>query len=175
MFYLKFPYSRGKVTNLGKERQKICSASQSHKLNPKNKEDKTMKRIQLQALALVVCAALIVPAMAADKPDVKTFNGTIEGALCAIEGEVCPPDDLGVHLITEVNFVLRESNGKYYYLPNLSRSIKARYAGKDVQITGKAKGESIIADTFKAKEGGNYVLIWSLEKQKMEFMDYIQH
>lgn len=136
-----------------------------------------MKKINIYKVFMIIVFAIVltIPTAALSKTNVATFNGTIEGALCAIEGEVCPPEDLGVHLITEVNFVLRESNGKYYYLPNLSRSIKARYAGKDVQITGKAKGESIIADTFKAKESGNYVLIWSLEKQKKEFMDYIQH
>ena len=91
-------------------------------------------------MIMVFSIVLIVPTAAFSKINVVTFNGTIEGALCDIEGEVCPPEDLGVHLLTEVNFVLRASDGKYYYLPNLSRSIKARYVGKDVQITGKAKG-----------------------------------
>jgi len=124
---------------------------------------------------MVISMIMIVPTAAFSKTNVVTFNGTIEGALCAIEGEVCPPEDLGVHLITEVNFVLRVSDGKYYYLPNLNRNIKARYVGKDIQITGKVKGESIIVDKFKAKEGGNYKLVWSKEKQKKEYMDYIQH
>jgi len=126
-------------------------------------------------MIMVISMIMIVPTAAFSKTNVVTFNGTIEGALCAIEGEVCPPEDLGVHLITEVNFVLRVSDGKYYYLPNLNRNIKARYVGKDIQITGKVKGESIIVDKFKAKEGGNYKLVWSKEKQKKEYMDYIQH
>jgi hypothetical protein len=136
-----------------------------------------MKKINIYKvfMIMVFSIVLIVPTAALSKTNVVTFNGTIEGALCAIEGEACPPEDLGVHLITEVNFVLRASDGKYFYLPNVSRSLKARYAGKEVQITGKAKGESIIVDTFKAKEGGNYKLVWSLEGQKRELMDYIQH
>lgn len=135
-----------------------------------------MKKIDICKIFMIMVFSIMltVPAGALSKANVSTFNGTIEGALCAIKGEVCPPEDLGVHLLTEVNFVLRTSNGKYYYLPNLSRSIKARYAGKDVQITGKAKGESIIADTFKVKEGGKYKLIWSKEKEKREFINYFE-
>jgi hypothetical protein len=136
-----------------------------------------MKKINIYKVFMIMVFSIVltVPTAALSKTNVATFNGTIEGALCAIEGEVCPPEDLGVHLMTEVNFVLRASDGKYYYLPNLNRNIKARYVGKDVQITGKAKGESIIVDKFKAKEGGNYKLVWSKEKQKKEYMDYIQH
>lgn len=136
-----------------------------------------MKKINIYKIftIMVFSLVLMVPTTAFSKTDVVTLNGTIQGALCAIENKDCPLEDLGVHLITEVNFVLRVSDGKYYYLPNLSRNIKARYVGKEVQITGTAQGESIIADTFKAKEGGNYQLVWSKEKQKKEYLDYIQH
>jgi len=135
-----------------------------------------MKTITIykQILVLAVAMALIVPAAAIAKTDVRTFKGTIEGALCAIEGEVCPPEDLGVHLVTEINFVLRASADKYYYLPNLSRTIKARYAGKDVRITGKAKGESIIVDKLEVKESGKYKLVWSREMQKREILNYFE-
>ncbi len=125
-------------------------------------------------LILAVAMALIVPTAASAKTDVKTFEGTIEGALCAIEGEVCPPEDLGVHLVTEVNFVLRASADKYYYLPNLSRIIKARYAGKKVRVIGKAKGESIIVEKLEVKEGDNYKLVWSREMQKREILNYFE-
>ena len=136
-----------------------------------------MRKINIYKIFTIMLfsVALMVPTAAFSKTDIVTLNGTIQGALCAIENKDCPLEDLGVHLITEVNFVLRVSDGKYYYLPNLSRSIKARYVGKEVQITGTAKGESIIADTFKAKEDGNYQLVWSKEKQKKEYLDYIQH
>ena len=136
-----------------------------------------MKTISIhnKILVLAVAMALIIPAAAFAKTNVKTFEGTIEGALCAIKGEVCPPEDLGVHLITEVNFVLRTPDGKYFYLPNLGRTIKARYAGKDVQITGKVKGESIIVNTLAVKEAGKYKLIWSLEKEKREIFNYFEN
>jgi hypothetical protein len=46
--------------------------------------------------------------------------------------------------------------------------------GKEILITGQVKDESIIEDTLEAKEGGNYKLIWSKEKQKREFINYFE-
>ena len=135
-----------------------------------------MKTITIykKILVLAVAMALIVPAAAIAKTDVRTFQGTIEGALCVLDGKKCPPDDLDAHLLIENNFVLLVSDGKYYYLPNLGRTIKARYADKDVQITGKAKGESIIVDKLEVKEGGKYKLVWSIEKQKRDILNYFE-
>jgi hypothetical protein len=136
-----------------------------------------MKNINIykKILVLAVTMALIVPAVAIAKSNVKTFKGTIEGALCVLEGKRCPPDDLDAHLLIENNFVLLASDGKYYYMPNLSRNVKARYAGKDVRITGKAKGESIIVNKLEVKEGGKYKLIWTQEKQKRDIINYFEN
>ena len=136
-----------------------------------------MKKIDIYKTFMVflVSVALIVPAVAIAKTHATTFKGTIEGALCVLEGKKCPPDDLDAHLLIENNFVLLSSDGKYYYLPNLSRNVKARYVGKNIQITGRSKGESILADKFEVKENGKYKVVWSKEKQKKEYMDYIQH
>ncbi len=135
-----------------------------------------MKTITIykKILVLAVAMALIVPAAAIAKTDVRTFKGTIEGALCVLDGKKCPPNDLDAHLLIENNFVLLVSDGKHYYLPNLGRSIKARYAGKDVQITGKAKGESIIVNKLEVKEGSKYKLVWSIEKQKNDILNYFE-
>ena len=135
-----------------------------------------MKTITIykKILVLVVTMALIVPAVAIAKSNVKTFKGTIEGALCVLEGKKCPPEDLDAHLLIENNFVLLASDGKYYYLPNLNRTIKARYVGKSVQITGKIRSESIIVDKLEVKKDGKYKLVWSKEKQKREFINYFE-
>jgi hypothetical protein len=135
-----------------------------------------MKTITIykKILVLAVAMALIVPAAAIAKTDVRTFKGTIEGALCVLDGKKCPPDDLDAHLLIENNFVLLASDGKYYYMPNLSRNVKTRYAGKDVQITGKVKGESIIVDKLEVKKDGKYKLIWTQEKQKRDIINYFE-
>jgi hypothetical protein len=126
-------------------------------------------------IVFIVSVMLIAPAAAIAKTHATTFKGTIEGALCVLEGKRCPPDDLDAHLLIENNFVLLASDGKYYYMPNLSRNVKARYAGKDVRITGKAKGESIIVNKLEVKEGGKYKLIWTQEKQKRDIINYFEN
>ena len=130
--------------------------------------------IYKKLLVLALAMALIVPAAAIAKMDVRAFKGTIEGALCVLDGKKCPPDDLDAHLLIENNFVLLASDGKYYYLPNLSRTIKARYVGKDVLITGNAKGESIVVDKLEVKEGGKYKPVWSMEMQKNNILNYFE-
>lgn len=136
-----------------------------------------MKTITIykKILVLAVAMALIVPAAAIAKTDVRTFKGTIEGALCVLDGKKCPPEDFDAHLLIENNFVLLAADGKYYYLPNLSRTVKARYVGKDVQITGKAKGESIIVDKLEVKEGGKFKIVWTIEKQKRDILNYFEN
>jgi hypothetical protein len=135
-----------------------------------------MNKLKMYKIAAVfmASASLIVSGTAFAKTHTTTVEGTIEGALCVLSGKKCPPDDLDAHLLIENNFVLLTPDGKYYYLPNISRKVKLRYVAKDVRITGKVKGESIIVDTLEAKEGGKYNLIWSKEKQKREFINYFE-
>ena len=58
-----------------------------------------------------------------------------------------------------IHFVLLAADGKYYYSPNLGRSVKVIYEGKDIKVTGKMKGKSIAVDKFEIKEAGKYKLI----------------
>jgi hypothetical protein len=122
----------------------------------------------------IVSATLILTGPAFAKRPIVTLKGTIEGALCVLNGKKCPPDDLDAHLLIENNFVLLSSDGKYYYLPNISRKVKLRYVGKDIRITGQVKGESIIVDTLETKESDQYKIVWSKEKQKREFINYFE-
>jgi hypothetical protein len=135
-----------------------------------------MKKINIYktSMIFVVFLGLIVPTVAFATTHTTTLRGTIEGALCVLNGKKCPPNDLDAHLLIENNFVLLASDGKYYYLPNLRRSLKARYMGKDIQITGKVKGESIVVNKLEVKEGGKYKVVWSKEKQKREFINYFE-
>ncbi|MEJ2658462.1 MAG: hypothetical protein P8012_14930 [Desulfobacterales bacterium] len=135
-----------------------------------------MNKLNIYKITAVflVSAALILPGAAVAKTHKATIEGTIEGALCVLSGKKCPPDDLDTHLLIENNFVLLAPDGKYYYLPNISRKVKLRYVGKDIRITGQVKGESIIVDKLEAKEGDNYKVVWSKEKQKREFINYFE-
>lgn len=130
--------------------------------------------IYIITAVFILSAALIAPGAVLAKTHTETLEGTIEGALCVLSGKKCPPDDLDAHLLIENNFVLLASDGKYYYLPNVSRKVKLRYVGKEIRISGKVKGESIIVDILESKKNGKYKLIWSKEKQKKEFINYFE-
>jgi hypothetical protein len=136
-----------------------------------------MKKINISKTFLIfaISVALIIPSVVIAKTHATTIKGNSQGALCVLEGKKCPPEDLDAHLLIENNFVLLASDGKYYYLPNLSRNVKARYAGKDVQITGKVKGESIIVNKLEIKTGGMYKVVWSQEKQKRDIINYFEN
>jgi hypothetical protein len=135
-----------------------------------------MNKLSIYTIAAIyiVSALMVLSGAAFAKSHKETLEGTIEGALCVLSGKKCPPDDLDAHLLIENNFVLLASDGKYYYLPNISRKVKLRYVGKEIRITGQVKGESIIVDTMEAKKNGNYKIIWTKEKQKKEFINYFE-
>lgn len=135
-----------------------------------------MNKLNIYAIAAIflVSAVMVLSGAAFAKTHTETREGTIEGALCVLSGKKCPPDDLDAHLLIENNFVLLASDGKYYYLPNISRNVKIRYVGKEIRITGQVKGESIIVDTMEAKKNGKYKIIWTKEKQKKEFINYFE-
>ena len=67
-----------------------------------------MKKINTYKLVVgfIITIALILPGAAIAKSHVTTIEGTIEGALCVLKAEKCPPDDLDAHLLIENNFVL---------------------------------------------------------------------
>lgn len=129
-------------------------------------------RKNLLAIVLLLSVALIVPAMIKAQPQLKTIKGKIEGALCVFQGRKCPVDDYDSHLALEHNFVLVTPDGSVYYMPNLDRSVKVRNVGKNVRVTGKTKGETILVEKLEVKIWGKYKPVWSRQKQKKEYIDY---
>ena len=68
---------------------------------------------------------------------VSSVSGKINGHGCAHHGESCPISRLDPHLALESDFVLQKADGDYYFMTNLPRSAKLRYALKDVTVTGE--------------------------------------
>lgn len=93
-----------------------------------------------------------------------TIEGKINGANCVIDKKVCPMTPEDPHLALEVDFVLSDAGGKYYFLPNLSRSQKSDLVNKDVRITGDLQGISLVASVIEEKTSGNYQEVWNWEK-----------
>jgi hypothetical protein len=93
-----------------------------------------------------------------------TFEGTVRGANCTHYNLECPDDEM--HIAMENDFVLVVADGKHYFLPNLSRMIKARHANREVRISGEREDHEIWVETFEVKIGQSYKRVWSWEEQK---------
>lgn len=96
--------------------------------------------------------------------EMTTIEGKINGANCIIDKKMCPESPKDPHLAMEVDFVLSDSSGKYYFLPNLSRSEKKTLVNKDVRVTGHLEGISMVVSIIEAKTDGNYQEIWNWQK-----------
>jgi hypothetical protein len=121
--------------------------------------NKTKKYCLLLGVLVVILAqALIVNAA------MTTVTGKITGLTCLVQGFMCPIDKADPMIGLEKDFVLVTANGDYYYLSNISTTLKARHALETVEVTGEvnAKYKTIKVDTLKV--GGK--LSWSLEAEK---------
>jgi hypothetical protein len=92
-----------------------------------------------------------------------SIEGKVEGANCVIEKNVCPVNN-DPHLALENDFVLSTADGKYYFLPNLSRSQKIALASKNVRITGDLQGITLLASIIEERKGDSYQEVWNWKK-----------
>lgn len=101
----------------------------------------------------------------------ETVEGKLNGIECASHGEQCPTDRLDPHIALERDFVVQTADGKYFFITNLDRAVKARHALKMVRVEGKksAKFDAINASELWVKDGGDYRLIWSRSMQEEQW------
>ncbi|MBW2218023.1 MAG: hypothetical protein JRF40_00815 [Deltaproteobacteria bacterium] len=119
-------------------------------------------KMYFTVVALFVSIALSFPgtALAAHS----TIEGVIAGANCIATKGTCPMKAGDPHLALEHDFVLSASGGKYYFMPNISRSLKTTYVNKPVRITGVVNGSSLLVSVIEVKEGGAYQEVWNWKK-----------
>ena len=72
------------------------------------------------------------------------LEGQIRGAKCTHYQVECFNDDN--HIALEPDFVLVMPTGEYYFMPNLSRSVKARHAYKTVRVHGELTNQELWVD-----------------------------
>ncbi len=113
--------------------------------------------------AFILAVILIIPATVAAGKDV-TYEGTLQGANCVHYKLECPEDE--AHITMEHDFVLLLPNGDHYFLTNLSRITKARYATRSVRVSGEIKDHEIWVDKLEVKEGSQYRQVWSWKQQQ---------
>ncbi len=95
-----------------------------------------------------------------------TITGKLNGHECAHAGMSCPIDRLDPHIALESDFVLLLPDGDYYFMPNLSRDIKARHVLEEIQVTGDVnpKYRTIKVRELKVRSGSGFKTVWT---QKM--------
>lgn len=128
------------------------------------------KSLSLTKSLAVVTALLGSMALYSTAVLAETIQGKLNGLECAARGEECPTDRLDPHIAVERDFVVQTADGKYYFITNLDRAIKARYALKMVRVEGtmSPKFNAINADEFWVQSGGDYNMVWSAEMQSQE-------
>ena len=125
--------------------------------------NRTLNKKTFYRLAVLLTAiALILPGSALAART--TVEGKIAGANCIAAKGMCPMKAGDAHLALERDFVLSAADGKYFFLPNISRSLKTSYVNKPVRITGDLNGQSILVATIEVKKDGKYREVWNWEK-----------
>ena len=114
----------------------------------------------------VTMAATLLGSMALYTASVQaeTIEGKLNGLDCASHGEECPIDRLDPHIALERDFVVQTAEGKYFFITNLDRAIKARHALKLVRVEGElsSRFNAMSASELWVKAGGKYNLTWSI-------------
>ncbi|MBA4367305.1 MAG: hypothetical protein C0403_06660 [Desulfobacterium sp.] len=111
---------------------------------------------------LIISIALIFSGTAF--AEMTTIEGKIGGANCILDKKICPMSPNDPLLAVEVDFILSAADGKYYFIPNLSRSHKIELVNKDIRIIGDLHGISLVASVIEEKKDGTYNEIWNWKK-----------
>lgn len=120
----------------------------------------SIHKLSSRYLTGMLMALLLMPLSAF----AETLTGKINGLQCAISGFVCPVDQVDAMVTLERDFVLQQADGSYYILTNVDRSVKARYALKDVSVTGRVNKLYKAVDVDTLQVGGKTV--WSKKMQQ---------
>jgi hypothetical protein len=123
---------------------------------------RTNKKLYLRLAVLFISIALSFPAVAIAAQT--TVQGVISGANCIVNKGTCPMKPGDPHLALENDFVLAAPSGKYYFMPNITRSIKTRYINKPTRVTGVVDGSSMVVSIIEVKEGGSFKEVWNWKK-----------
>ncbi|MCK0506902.1 hypothetical protein [Aromatoleum anaerobium] len=119
----------------------------------------SIHKLSSRYLTGMLMALLLMPLSAF----AETLTGKINGLQCAMSGFVCPVDQVDAMVALERDFVLQQADGSYYMLTNVDRSVKARYALKDVSVTGKVNKLYKAVDVDTLQVDGKTV--WSKKMQ----------
>lgn len=117
-----------------------------------------MKRFLLNFIPLLL---LLSPVISHSSP--LMIKGTIQGFNCTTQGKFCPSGKEDPVVGTESTFVLLTSEGKYYYVPNVDRTVMARHVTEEARIYGilDKKYNSIEAQIIETKMDNKWKIVYS--------------
>lgn len=126
-------------------------------------------------ILLVSCfmALSAVPVLAEET----SIEGTVSGYMCAVLGKACPADKEDPIIAVERTFVVLQSDGGFYTVPNVDRAVMARHITEKVRVKGTAdaKYKSVNATSLEVRKGDKWKVFWSTameaEARKMFNMD----
>jgi len=123
--------------------------------------------------ALLVTTAAV---LGTDLTRAETFTGRLNGYSCASGGHICPLDRLDPHIALETDFVLQTADGDYFFLTNVPRETKARYALEQIQVTGdlNSKYKTVVVDELNVERNGSYAPVWSQAGQMKEYKRFLE-
>lgn len=129
----------------------------------------TALRKSLVSLILLLSTLLLMPFAAG----AATIEGKLNGLHCATDGHACPTDKLDPHLVAESDFVVQQPGGDYYFIPNLDRTIKARYVLENVRVSGdlNTRYKTVRADKLEVRKGDTYKTVWTQAWQSRSYED----
>jgi len=97
------------------------------------------------ALAVAILFSIVaLPAVEVRAGEKVELEGEIRGVKCTHFKVECFNDDN--HIALEPDFVLVMPDGTYYFMPNLTRGVKARHAYKKVHIQGDLTKQELWVD-----------------------------
>ena len=123
-----------------------------------------MKKIMMFILVISVLAISPLVASAG------TIEGSVQGFQCVTQGITCPVGQEDPMAAAEDVFVVLSSdvNGKFYFVPNVNRTVLARHINERIKVTGNVskKYDSIKAKKIEIFKNGVWVLVWTQKLQE---------
>ncbi len=120
-----------------------------------------MKTILL-IMILVLCPAIAFGSTA-------IIQGTVQGYNCITQGKTCPIGMEDPLAATEAVFVVLTPDKKFYFVPNLDRTVMARHVNEQVRISGDLDpNRSLIrAQKLEIFKNGQWITVWTPQMERL--------
>ena len=112
---------------------------------------------------LIIVFLLLIPVTGLTE-EIKV-EGTVQGLLCALSGNVCKPGQENIMRAIEDKYVLMTDDGKWYLVPTFPSTQVSPFLGMRARVEGTLvlNGKGIEASKAEVFENGKWVVKFSPE------------